>query len=468
MALDQEVLRTDIRAGTGLNVPDPLSYRDRHSGIRVVDGTVLRTFDDDGSAWFTAAHGSGLLTELVAEGLVVEYEIEQREPLVTTSPLVNPISFPYEWTPSMLRDAGLLTLEIASRAWDAGFHIRDASAFNVVFSRGRPMFVDLGSFRPGHTRYFLAYGQFCDHFLNPLALVDSAGISQRMAWISLEGLTAEQTRRVAGITALRPRYLRHVWARAKLDRRSAGMDLSDRRSVRDDLGLSPDAIAKIFESLAKTLDSLELDLDGTWREYEETNTYDQAAEEIKREFIRSAASRAPGMMAVDVGANTGAYSQILADHFETVVAIEPDEATADALYHRVAEGELSRNILPMVIDIVDPPAGRGLMNLERPAALTRLRDADLVVWLAVIHHLVLTRNVHFSLLFDLAGQLSDRHVFEHVSLEDEMAQLLLSSRDEVPWPSDRASFEQELRRRFRIVDAIDVNQSRRLYEVVAL
>ena len=119
----------------------------------------------------------------------------------------------------------------------------------------------------------------------------------------------------------------------------------------------------------------------------------------------------------------------------------------------------------MVIDVVDPPGGRGLMNAERPSALSRLQGADLVVWLAVIHHLVLSRNVPLELVFEMAATLSDVHVFEHVSPDDEMAQLLLSSREESPWPMTREAFESSLGQRFRILNTAEVNETRRLYEV---
>lgn len=448
--------------------PSARSFRDRHSGVRFEGGSVVRSFDGDGGAWFLAAHESGLLGELRDGGLIVDYSIRGSDPVTVESPLLPLATFPYEWSPSMLKDAALVTLDIAIKAWDAQFHLRDATAFNIVFAAGRPVMVDLGSFRPGHTPFFLAYGQFCDHFLNPLAVSSALGISPRSLWSSLEGLSAADAQRMLRTKAMRPRYARHIWARSRLEAGSESFDASERRNVRTQLSLPPDAIRKAMEGLRSTIDAIEPHVSGAWGSYEQACSYQDEETRLKGEFVAAAATRSPGRMAIDVGANAGHYSDILAPHFDTVVAIEPDEAAADELYRRVHTGTLSANVSPMVIDIVDPSGGRGFGNQERPSALERIEGADLVVWLAVIHHLVLGRNVPLPMVFQLARRLSDRHVFEHVDPTDDMAKLLLSSRDEMPWPMDRTAFEQALSADFRIVDTSDVTPTRRLYEVVAL
>ena len=427
---------------------------------------MVRTFDEEGAEWFLAAHSSGLLADLSSDGLVVGYAIRSTDPLTIESPLLPMVTFPYEWTPTMLKDAAAVTLEIAIRAWDAEFHLRDASAFNIVFHDGRPIMVDLGSFRPGHTPFFLAYGQFCDHFLNPLAVAQTLGVSPRSLWSSLEGLGADDAKRLMRKKALRPRYLRHIWARARLEAGSESLGESQRRDVRAQYGLPPDAIRKAMDSLRTVVASVDPAAGGVWGSYEQVCSYEGTETDIKGDFVARAASRASGRLALDIGANAGHYSQILSPHFETVVAIEPDEAAADTLYRRLKDGALSGNIVPMVIDIVDPPGGRGFGNRERQPALERIERADLVTWLAVIHHLVLGRNVPLELIFELAERLSDHHVFEHVDPKDEMSKLLLSSKDEPPWALDRTSFESALERNFTVVDTVDVTPTRRLYEAV--
>ncbi|MGZ8481529.1 MAG: SAM-dependent methyltransferase, partial [Candidatus Limnocylindria bacterium] len=86
--------------------------------------------------------------------------------------MVEAISYPYEWCFGQLQAAALLTLDIQSRALDAGMRLRDASAYNVQFEAGRPIFIDSLSFEVApDTEPWPAYRQFCEHFLAPLALM---------------------------------------------------------------------------------------------------------------------------------------------------------------------------------------------------------------------------------------------------------------------------------------------------------
>lgn len=441
------------------------SYRDRHSQIAVGDDRVVRTFDEDGARWFLSAVKAGLVGRLVESGHLISYEVVSDEPLATASPLLPTVTYPYEWSASMLRDAGLATLEVASIAWDAGFHLRDASAFNLVFHDGRPVLVDLGSLRPGHTPYFLAFGQFCDHFLNPLVLAAQTGVSHRLGWQGLEGLPATVTRQLVRGRLLRPGLFGNVWGRALLERRSHGLGAEDRRELRGSYGLPPERVRRMFDRLATALRGLEFAVDGNWGSYENTHSYSVYQDELKVEFVRSVASRRAGRQAVDIGANTGRYSAILADHFRSVIAVEPDEAAVEVMYRRIATGDWPPQLVPMVMDILDPTPRRGFANRERMGGLDRIRGADLVTWLAVFHHFVAGRNVPLPLLFELAAGLSPHHVVEHVAPQDPMAELLLANRDEEPWPFDLPTFEASVRQHFEIVDSVDVSETRTLYEL---
>ena len=85
---------------------------------------------------------------------------------------VHFISYPYEWSFGQLQDAALLTLELQERALGRGLTLRDASAYNVQFEGGRPVFIDTLSFEPRKEGApWMAYRQFCEHFLVPLALM---------------------------------------------------------------------------------------------------------------------------------------------------------------------------------------------------------------------------------------------------------------------------------------------------------
>ena len=125
------------------------------------------------------ARASGLLDRLVADGLLVDHDEAPFEAAaapdavaVIRPRLLDFVSYPYEWSFGQLKEAALLTLELQSRALDAGMRLKDASAYNIQFDAGRPILIDTLSFEAApDTEPWPAYRQFCEHFLAPLALI---------------------------------------------------------------------------------------------------------------------------------------------------------------------------------------------------------------------------------------------------------------------------------------------------------
>src|SRR5687768_5181182 len=160
-------------------IVDPASFRDPSGFVFRRDGVLYRQVQPPAAADWEAFRTSGLLDRLVGDRLLVDH---------TDAPLglaalpgavavIQPrsldfISYPYEWSFSQLKDAALLTLELQSRALDAGMRLRDASAYNIQFDAGRPVLIDTLSFEvAAATEPWPAYRQFCEHFLAPLALI---------------------------------------------------------------------------------------------------------------------------------------------------------------------------------------------------------------------------------------------------------------------------------------------------------
>src|SRR4029077_14233199 len=86
--------------------------------------------------------------------------------------LLRPITYPYCWTVSMLADAGIHTIDLQLRLLQSGHSLKDATAYNVQFRNGRPVFIDLSSIeRPARLDIWIALGQFHQMFTFPLLLV---------------------------------------------------------------------------------------------------------------------------------------------------------------------------------------------------------------------------------------------------------------------------------------------------------
>jgi hypothetical protein len=169
-------------------------------------------------------------------------------------------------------------------------------------------------------------------------------------------------------------------------------------------------------------------------------------------------------MAIDVGANVGTHARLLGDHFEAIIALDSDAVSLDKLYESKKRGESPGNIWPVVGDIVSPTPGAGLAGREFQSWHDRFNGADFAIWMAIIHHLVISRSVPLSRLADLCARLADTHVIEYVDRLDPLVVALAASKNSSDLHDlSRQSFEDAFARHFDIVSVLQVTPSRSLY-----
>jgi ribosomal protein L11 methylase PrmA len=416
---------------------DPGSYRDPAGFVFRRDGVVYRQIAPSFAEDWTSYLDSGLYAQLLEEGVVLAHE-EVDVDLAAEPPafrVIRPervelISYPYEWSFSQLKHAALLTLRAQERAAKAGLTLRDASAYNVQFQRGRPVLIDSLSFEratPG--RPWIAYRQFCQHFLAPLALM--ARVDVRLGGLLREhrdGIPLDlATRLLPGRTRLSLGLGPHLHLHARAQRRHA----SDGRAVQRSAGtVSPARLATLVESLRTTVSGLRWDPGGTtWADYAGHTSYDQAATQAKEAAVAAALRAAGGGRAWDLGANTGRYSWLAAGLGYRVVALDADPGAVERAYLSV-RAESREDILPLLADLADPSPALGWGSAERASLLERA-DADVVLALALVHHLAIGANVPLPMIATLLARIAPQAIVEFVPKEDAMAQRLLASREDV-------------------------------------
>ena len=449
-------------------IPQRTSYRDPSSTVRVEDGRLTRTFSPEGEEAFLSAHEAGVLAALVDDGLLVPYNVITENRFEVQSELIPFVSYPSEWSASMLRDAGELTLEVARRLWADGYHLRDASAYNVVFRGTDPVFVDLGSIGMGHTPLWVGYGQFCDHFLNPLLIETKLDIPFRELW-TLEGVSVGTTSRLLkGRRSFGGGAFRNVKLRARLESEYTDVDASVRTSARRDLALRPEQVDNIMAGLAGTLSSLNLRHVSHWSDYEATNSYNDAEEAERHRVIRGFCSRIETpLVGLDVGTNAGRHAAVMAELVETVIALDADSSAIEIARARLSEGHSKSRIYPIVGDMANPTPGRGLMNEERSGLLERLENCDAVLWMAVIHHLAIGRSIPLAALADLAASISTNHLIEFVAPEDPMCQLLIASKGGEIHPYSIEEFVSAFGERFDVTQVGEAIEGRPIFDLQA-
>lgn len=416
----------------------PGSFRD--SAGCVFDGgdAVLRTIQEEFAPDWQAASDSGFLASAVGKGLLIPFEEAGALPhswKTLKSPRLPLISFPYEWCFGQLKAAALHTLDILDEALRHGMILRDATAYNIQFAGGGPLFIDLLSFeRRDPARPWQAYGQFCRFFLAPLALMARRSpVCGRLLRDWVEGIPLELAASLLPYsTRFSPSLAIHLHYHARLQARYADPRKAARKIK--SLQLGEKAVPNLSKALRLAVEGLTLPANAVteWGEYYADTNYSAAAADDKRQRIRDiVAAHVPGRkLALDVGANTARYSAFLGDCFEQVVAVDIDYLAVEKLWKQVREKNI-RNVLPLVLDLCNPSPAIGWDNAERPSFKARF-SADYLSALAVIHHLVFTGGIPleevargFAHLLKAGGVLA----LEWVPREDSQVQRLLAARD---------------------------------------
>ncbi len=453
-------------------VPDDGSFRDPDSQVVHLDGRVLRRLSDEGRRDWEALSGAAFFEQAVTSGRLVATVDVALDPqqagdgwasLVEHEP-VPFVTYPFEWTFGMLAAAATLHLELLRDALAERITTKDGSAYNVQWRGVEPVFIDTSSF----TRYdggpWSGYRQFCETFLNPLMLLSYAGLDFR-PWLRgrLAGIPVQDMRRVlSGRATLRRGVLRHVVLHAALDRKSHRATNATRSALAD-AGFGRDAVAATIDKLLELLDNLSWRPErSVWTSYRSTNAYTGEDRARKLAFVEKVASSARPDLVWDLGCNDGTYAIAAASHASQVVAMDADHATVELLY-RSLRAARHRNVLPLVVDLLDPSPSLGWGNRERPAILGR-RKPDLVLCLALVHHLAIGGNVPLPLVVAWLASLGERVVVEFADREDTMVTQLLANKPVPHLDYSRDRFEQEVARHFDVEAREELlSGTRRLY-----
>ena len=372
------------------------------------------------------------------------------------------LSYPYEWTFGELREAALLTLDIQLEAMAAGWTLKDASAYNIQFRDARPIHIDSTSFEPlEEGSPWIAYRQFCEQFLAPLALAARRDVRLiDLLRLGTDGIPLDlASRMLPRRTWLDFGLVSHVHLHARAQTRHARND-DEGRSARQ-VRLSRARLEGLIQNLRSTVARLDWQPRGTeWADYAENTSYAEPAAADKDRLVDAWLREIPGARVWDLGANTGRFSRIAAEAGKRVVALDIDPAAAERHFRAIREAGRS-DILPLVVDIANPSPAIGWGGRERRSLLDRA-NADAILALALVHHLAITRNVPLPMVFDLFADLAEWAIVEFVPKEDPMVRRLLATRRDVFPRYDLDWFRDAAATRFEIVREAPLADSTRV------
>jgi|tagenome__1003787_1003787.scaffolds.fasta_scaffold20987262_2 hypothetical protein len=440
-------------------VEEPGSFRDPSSSVFYLDGRVLRGLDERAADDWTALSATTFFPKALADGSVVSSEpvtvadsqLPRDYALVLEHERIPFISYPYEWTFDMLRDAAVLHLELLLAALEAGLTMKDGYSFNVQWRGATPTFIDIGSFERGTGGPWVGYRQFCQTFLYPLMLEAHLGVPfQRFLLGHLDGIEPTEMRAIFGG---RRRWKKGVFKNVYLHSVAETRVTKDSEKVRKDLGkagfgdeLAKAAVKKMLK-LVRGLRSKRAD--SGWKAYRETCSYSDADREAKEKFLREVMAGRVTKLAWDLGANDGIYSRIVAEQGGCVIAVDNDDVTVNAMYRSLRADGIG-NVLPLVMNLMDPSPARGWRGTER-SAFTDRGAPDLVLALALVHHLAIGSNVPLPEVVSWLRSIGGTLVVEFVEPHDPMAERLLANKRAGLFPDYRIdAFEAELAKHYTI------------------
>ena len=432
----------------------PASYRDPSGFVFIKDGILYRQVNQVFKEHFDDFIKSGLYDDLERKELLISHEEVKdnisgsAEWFTTLKPVpIEFVSYPYEWSFDMVKDAALLTLQLAKEAIPYGLILKDASPYNIQWHNGKIIFIDSLSFEKyNEEEPWIAYRQFCENFLNPLLLMhyNKTSLQELMlAWA--DGIPMAVTR---SLLPFRSKFSLNTYLHIHLHARlSSANKKSDLKKTR----FSRQKMLRLLSSLEDLVSSLRLPLKKTaWSNYYEEASQRNDYLTEKSKIIQQWIEKLNVQTAADLGANEGVFSKILSEKNIKIVATDADPYCINNLYLDI-KNNAKKNIQPLIIDLSHPSPAIGVNNEERASFIERVK-VDLVLALALIHHLAIGKNIPFKIIADLFNRLAKNVIVEFIPKEDEKSQLLLEQKNDIYRDYNEISFIKTFEKYFSVVD----------------
>lgn len=440
------------------------SFRDPDGFIFTRDTILYRQINESYKEDYNLLNTSGLSDALINEGLLIPHEevdlpFEKQENgyKVIKPDLVPFISYPYEWCFSQLREAALATLEIQKRALSHEMSLKDCSAYNIQFIDGNPKLIDTLSFEKYEDgKPWVAYRQFCQHFLAPLLLMKYCDVRHgTLSRVYLDGIPLQLA---SSMLPFRTRFnfsiFSHIFLHARYQQRFSDKPLTQKR------GMGKIALLGLIDNLISTVSKLHLRLNRShWSTYYGETNYSQVSFDKKKKLIDNLLQKVRPSFVWDLGANTGLFSRVASDRNILTISIDNDPEAVELNYREVITKK-EKNVFPLIIDLTNPSPGIGWENSERMSLVER-GPAEMVFALALIHHLAIGNNLPFEKIAHFISKTGESAIIEFIPKTDSQVQRLLSTRKDIFNEYTKENFESSFKKYYTLKEYCEIEDSQR-------
>jgi hypothetical protein len=444
------------------------SFRDPSGFVYREKGILFRQVNVLYKKHYDHLMKSGLYEKLVQTEMIVPHkEIhpsiqKQKESYKIIQPEEVPfISYPYEWSFSALKDAALTTLRIQKRALEYGMTLKDASAYNMQMFKGRMRLIDTLSFEIYQEgKPWVAYRQFCQHFLVPLSLMALKDVRlNQLLRIYIDGIPLDlASKLLPAIAKMNFGLLNHIYLHAQIQKEYSNKKIE---SFKKNERLSKFALMGLINSLEKTIRTLTWKPKSTeWGDYYSITNYSEKAFVAKQKIILAILRKINPDGVWDLGANNGLFSRLASDQKVFTVAFDIDPMAVNLCYSEV-KAKKETHLLPLILDLTNPSSNIGWANHERMSLMER-GPVSTVFALAIIHHLAISNNVPLEEIAKFFSEICQHLVIEFIPKNDSQTQKLLLNREDIFDGYTIEGFENAFSMFFRFTEGQRIEDSERI------
>lgn len=477
----------------------PASFRDPSGFLFVSGDQVYRQVNESYQANYDALMQSGLYQSLIDKGWLLAHEEVAHPDANSSSKDESPepaqvpdqeqtyykillpeqipyISYPYEWCFGQLKDAALLTLNVQMEALKHNMILKDATAYNVQFHKSRPVFIDTLSFEVYEEGVpWIAYRQFCQHFLAPLAMAAILDIrTLQLLRAYIDGIPLDLASRLLPRRSwLRYSLLAHIHLHARSQKRfedtgrTAGAikrGANAEGAASTQVSVSRPRMEGLIASLHSAVEGLQWKQSATeWGDYyADTNYIDTSMlhkEALVHEMLLASEKGEPAI-AADFGANTGKFSRLAINTGYYVISHDIDVVAVEKNYQTMKATQ-QMAILPLILDITNPSPGLGWASIERDSFVDR-QKADVGLALALVHHIAISNNVPLPSIARLFSKMCRNLIIEFVPKSDSQVRRLLATREDIFPDYTEEGFDAAFDRYFVIEQKTAIQESERI------
>jgi hypothetical protein len=449
--------------------PNNISYRD--TAARVVNKKTgyYRYIFHEYKAEYDHLMESGLYHELNQKELLIEHqeiELDTDDPKVYKLLLPTQIpfqSYPFEWSYTQWRKAILAYLRINHIALKYGMILKDATPYNFYLTGGKAVMFDTSSFMFFKKNdSWIAYRQFCEEFLSPVALMHYNGAEwSKLTIANLRGIPLSFVSKQLPIKSwFNLTTLLHIHLHSKYSGNNESREIEKRKSK----GFTLEKIKSLQKMIFKTISTWNKSHQFTnhWSTYYENDIESQEYLKDKEVIIRKWLEIIKPKSVIDLGANIGKFSFIAAEYAERVISLEGDEKCVDEIEEKITIK--NSNVFTLTGNITEPSPIIGFLN-GRTESIYKRGCSDVVLGLALLHHLHISNKLSFEQISLLFARFSNEYlIVEFIPITDNKVRILIKGKTFNLMEYNEDHFIKALSSRFLIKEAINlIGSGRRLF-----